>query len=341
MNDADLLSEVLSSNVAASNAAGVLKAQYKELQVFGNLTSYSMQQTLHTCPRMFQIAKLEATLPTPDDYIESDNADFAFGHAVGAGVATFDETHDLDKAMWSCFLAWDIDLFARKERRPNRPEPNKTYHHAVWAIKRYAQFCAEELDLQDYEVVKNEATIAVDFENGHFYVGHIDTLLRSRQSGRYKVKENKTTGFSTVDPALYSNSDQALSYSLVVDAIGATEYDVLYTVYSTTAEQWMAFEFTKDVLAKVEWLQDQTFIHSAIDQYEEKDFFPKRGANCIQYGRRCKYYESCDFTSRTVYGKTFRDLRKLRNLSELEEIEHIDYAFTWSELVQRQKEKLA
>jgi len=340
--DADL-AEILSSNVgtAAKNAAGVRKDSYRDLVAFGNVTSYSMQQLLHTCPRLFQLQKLEAAMHQESigDYLEEDNVDFAFGHAVGAGVATFDETRDLEKAIWAAFLAWDIDLFAEKERNPGRPAPNKSFHHAIWALKVYQTFFYEETDLADYKVVRNEATIAVDFENGHFYVGHIDTLLQKEVTGLYKVKENKTTVYSTVQPALYSNSDQALSYALVIDALGAAEYEVLYTVYSTSEMRWMAFEFSKDSLQKAEWLQDQTFTHSNIDLYEDKNFFPKRGSSCIQFGKTCKFYESCDYDSERVYGRKYSDLRRLQSFDELELIEHIDYKFTWSEIINRQKER--
>lgn len=336
--------ELLASNLtdkASSNSKLVLKNNYRDLQKFGNVTSYSMQQGLHTCPRLFQISKMEADMPQASDYIEEDNPDFAFGHAVGAGVATYDETQDLDQAMWACFLAWNIDLFARKEKKERRPDPNKSYAHACWAVKMYATFYEEELCLQEYEVVKNEATIAVDFENGHFYVGHIDTLLRSRDTGQYKVKENKTTVYTNVHPSLYSNSEQALSYALVVDTVGASEYSVLYCIYSSSEMRWMSYEFHKDTLAKAQWLQDQAFIHSTIDMYEDHNFFPKRGGSCSnQFGKPCKYYESCDFDSAKVYGKNYSALRKLGSLAELEEIEHIDYAFTWSEIVARQKENL-
>lgn len=340
-SNADILADVLDSNLGDTtrSAYAVRKDNYQQLVAFGNVTSYSMQSVLRQCARKFQLLKLQADCNDREE--REPNCDFAFGHAVGAGVAVFDATGDLDKAMWAAFLAWNIDLLEEAPRKENRPAPNKSFHHALWALQTYKTFREESTDLPEYDVVKTEATIVVDFEDGHYYTGHIDELLRHRETGKFKVKENKTTVYSTVDPAQYANSDQALSYSVVVDAAGDSEYDVLYTIYSSTEQRWIQFEFTKTPLAKAEWLQGQLFIHSEIDTYKEHNFFPKNGASCISFGRRCEFYESCDFNSKRVFGKTFVDLKRIESVEELAEIEGADYVVKWSDLVKNQQSKLA
>lgn len=338
MDNDDVLTDLLGSDVkAATNAAfGVRKDNYQQLVAIGNLTSYSMQQVLHTCPRKFQLMKLGADSNTETE--KEVNCDFAFGHAVGAGVAVYDQTRDMKQAIWAAFLAWNIDLFEEAPPKPKRPAPNKSFWHAVWALKVYETFFEEETDLADYEVVKLEATIGVDLENGYFYSGHIDEILQSKSTGRFKVKENKTTVYATVDPAMYANQDQALSYAIVVDSLGAAEYEVLYTVYSSTEQRWMQFEFVKGPLSKAEWLQGQAFVASDIEQYSEHNFFPKRGSGCISFGRRCEHFETCDFNSERVFGKRYDGLRRIESLSELDAIETLDFKMTWSEIVQRQKD---
>ena len=189
-------------------------------------------------------------------------------------------------------------------------------------------------------MVKQEAVLAVDFEDGHFYVGHIDELLINKHTGSYLVKENKTTGMATVDPCLYSNSDQALSYSVVVDMLGAASYDVLYTIYSSSRQEWVQFSFVKSANSKAEWLQDQLFLHQQRDDYKEADFFPKRGASCFSYMKRCELYECCDLSTKTVFGASFSELPRIQTLAQLSEIEHIDYATTMSAIVARQHAKL-
>jgi hypothetical protein len=335
-----ILNELLGSAIStgSSTANLVRKDDYSRLVAFRNVTSFSMEATLHACPRKFQLLKLGADC---NDAVEREgNPDFAFGHAVGAGVATFDRTHDLNSAIWSAFLAWNLDLFASKERKDNRPDPKKSFHHAVWALYLYKEFYFSESDLAEYEVVREEATIAVDFENGYFYVGHIDELLKHRDTGYFKVKENKTTVYGTVDPALYSNSDQGLSYSLVIDSVGASEYSVVYCIYSATEQRWMTMEFTKTALQKVEWLQDHAMIYSTIDMYSDADFFPKRGANCISFGRRCEYYETCDFDTKQVFGKRFGELESAESFASLEAIKPFDFKFKWSEILATQKGNL-
>jgi len=324
--------------VASSAAAAVQKTNYKRLQAFQNVTSYSMQQDFHACPRYFQFMKMRADLAVENEEPEEARGSitFAFGHAVGAGVAVYDQTHDRDKAIFAALLAWDIDLLAEYEQAPGKRKKLESFHHAIWAIMQYPIFLEDETDLHDYEVLKLEATIAVDFENGSYYIGHVDELLRNRFTGRLKVKENKTSGFANIDPALYSNSDQALSYSVVTGVHGASEYEVLYTIYSKPEQRWIAMDFVKSPHAKLEWLQGQAFLSSEIEMYAERDFFPKRGGSCLRFGRRCSLYEECDLSTVKIFKKRFDELPKCESFEDLDVIEHLDYRVTWSDIVKNQ-----
>lgn len=309
---------------------------YQELQSFGNLSSYSMDSVFNACPRKYQMKKLQAANGTSQ---RMNSPTFAFGHAVGAGVATYDETQDLRAAIWSAFLAWDIPLDDVEFNKAGKAT-GKSFHEAVWALYNYQTFYQEETSLADYEMVKVEAVLAVDFEDGHYYVGHIDELLVNKHTGHFLVKENKTTGMSSVDPCLYSNSDQALSYSIVVDMLGAASYDVLYTIYSSARQEWIQFSFVKSANSKAEFLQDQLFLHQQRDDYMASNFFPKRGASCFSFMRRCEHYESCDMKMDNMFGADFKDLPRIQSFDQLAEIEAIDYATTLSAIVARQQQKL-
>lgn len=312
---------------------------YAHMQSHGNVRSYSTTNTFHACPREFALGKLRNATGNSN---RETNVTFAFGHSVGAGVATYDETQDLDKAIWSAFLSWDVELLAEevKTRGGREYKTGKSFAEAIWALEHYAQFHQTETDLPDYEVVKNEATIAIDFEDGHFYTGHIDTLMRNRYTGKYRVKENKTTSFAAVDPALYGNSDQALSYSVVIDMLGGSDYSVLYTIYSTSEKRWIQFEFVKNALHKSEWLQDQLLINQNIDSYKQLNFFPKRGANCIRFMRRCKEYETCGLDFASQFGINYSELPAAQNLEALDSIEKIDYSYKLSDIINTQKSSL-
>lgn len=336
MSNSSFLDEVLDSKVDdKSTAQKVRKDNYRQLVRFQNVTSYSMQQTLHTCPRKFQLMKMRADNERFETEQEG-NPDFAFGHAVGAGVAEYDKTLDINKAIFAAFLAWNIDLDATGQRKESGRDPKKSFPHAVWALKLYEEFHREE-GLAEYEVEIVEATIAVDMEDGNFYVGHIDELLKNRETGRRKIKENKTTVYDSVDPAMYANSDQALSYSVVVSATGETEYDVFYCIYSSTSQRWIRMDFTKTALSKAEWLQGQLLVNSEIEDYTRINFFPKRGSGCINFGRRCEFYEGCDFNTERVFGKKFDDLDAADSFADIEAIEALDYAFKFSDLVGQQE----
>lgn len=311
--------------------------QYDALTANKNLRTYSTGNVLHDCPRKYQIKKLQAALGVAE---RVNSPTFAFGHAVGAGVAIFDAAQDLRAAIFQAFLAWDIDLLEEEVNKQGK-KTGKSFFEAVWALYAYRTFWEEETPLREYEVIKIEATIAVDFEDGHFYAGHIDELLRHRDTGQYLVKENKTTGMRNIDAAMYSNSDQALSYAIVIDMLGGTEYAVLYTVYSSSEQRWVSFSFVKSSVKKAEWIQDQLLINQQLDSYEALNFFPKRGGSCMNFNRRCELYERCDLVSPAVWdGKTYTDLPRILTLEDLNKIETIDYATTLSQIVQRQKEKL-
>jgi hypothetical protein len=315
----------------------VVKDNYHQLVALPNVTSYSMQQTFHGCPKKFELAKLRAATNAPET--REANVTFAFGHAVGAGVAKYDETLDIREAIWEAFIAWDVDLLEVEEKHGKKT--GKSIHEAIWALYVWKQFHAEETDLGEFAVVQAEATMVVDFEDGHYYIGHIDELLQHEATGRLRVKENKTTAMVNIDTASYSNSDQGLSYSILADMLGETEYEVLYTVYSTAEREWRQFSFVKSAAKKAEWIQDQLLQHAQQDQYSELKFFPKRGNNCMAYNRRCPEYELCDINSKLRFGMHFEEIPRVTSIEEINAIETIHYSTTLSEIVARQQARLA
>lgn len=341
MNATDILDNLFSGAPAVNTATKVLKDNYSQLVAHGNLSSYSMQGVLHACPRKYQIKKLQAATGTSE---RIQSVTFSFGHSVGAGVAEYDATLDLDAAIWAAFLAWDIDLLEIETKgtyADGTGKPTgKSFAMAIWALQKYQVFVDEETNLRDYETVKIEANIAIDFEDGHWYSGHIDELLQHRETGSFLVKENKTTGLRTVDPSLYANSDQALSYAVVIDMLGGNEFEVLYTIYSSAAQEWIQHRFVKSSVKKASWLQDQLLMHQQLDSYIELDFFPMRGASCFDYMRKCEYFGRCDMDQSGVFGVKFADLAKVTSVDQLSTIEQVDYFTTLSAIVARQQAKL-
>ena len=142
MNATDILDNLFSGAPAVNTATKVLKDNYSQLVAHGNLSSYSMQGVLHACPRKYQIKKLQAATGTSE---RIQSVTFSFGHSVGAGVAEYDATLDLDAAIWAAFLAWDIDLLEIEtkgpllvmypsDKYPKELRTHTTYGKQVWAL---------------------------------------------------------------------------------------------------------------------------------------------------------------------------------------------------------------
>lgn len=316
---------------------------YRRLTASGNVTSYSKLAALHKCPRAYELDQLDANSPT---LVESNsiNLDFAFGHAVGAGIQTYAATQSLVAAQFAGFMAWKADWDAEKTDAKGNSK-GKSLTWAMVAIEKFGYFYQRELS--DFEVVTlpngnpaTELSFAVDMENGFYHFGHIDTLLRSKSTGRLAVWEGKTTGFETVDEALYANSSQALSYSVVVDAIAkslnysGTDYEVIYVVYSSTSRDFQLLPFGKSRTQRAEWLQDVLLDHASIKQYDAIKFYPKRGESCYNSGfkQRCKHFGSCTMSNSSLHPSTV-----VKQLTTIEDVEAVDFKFTLSELVEAQK----
>lgn len=335
MNTIEDMEALLSMSIDAmpDTVVKVGKSQYHQLIQHRNLRTYSTTEKLHDCPRLFERMKLDAFVAQTE---RANNSTFAFGHAVGAGVAEFDRTGDRRAAIWAAFLAWDVDLL--EENRKIGGKGGESFFEAVWALYAYEAWYQDNI-MRDYDVIAVEATVLVDLEDGSYYSGHVDELLRSKSTGAYLVKENKTDGSATIDPAKYSNSDQALGYSVVIDMLGASEYGVMYVVYSKQEQTWHDFMFIKGANSKAEWIQDQLLLNQQVDHYAELNFFPKRGSSCIKYGRRCPYYERCDMDTKSVYGITFDELPRVTGADTIHAIEKVDYFTTMTDIVKRQQQR--
>lgn len=284
---------------AADQAKATSKKSYREAYGYLNVTSNSQQDNLHNCPRFWRIEKLP--LPTQQaGFLGDENLDFAFGHAVGAGVQAYLATLNKQAALFACFLSWNVDYFMHHEKKM------KSAPEAALAVLKFINYWNENW-ADEWEIATfngkpaTEYTFFIDAENGFFHAGHIDVILRHKITGHYLILELKTTSMKGVDEALYANSGQALGYSVVLDKLvdnldEVARYEVLYMAYSSTSRGWQAFPFTKTRSQRVEWLQDLLLDHTTINTYHKLRFFPKRGSNCVKFNRRCKYFGLCDMT---------------------------------------------
>lgn len=318
-----------------SIAALTAEKDYDALQAFPNTTSYSALQNLHACPRKFQLQKAKAARRTGS----LQNIDFAFGHAVGAGIQAWQVARlsmnagaALDVALLNAMLAWKAPFDACIEKK------KKSLWEACHAVMLYPDFY--EMTQGDWNVLvlpsgkpAVELAISIDFENGYRHYMHIDCILHNSLSGKLAIQENKTHGFRSVEPAIYANSSQALSYAVAIDQLSEdTSFEVFYNCYSSPEREWELLPFSKSTAQKAEWLADLQLDHAAIATYRKMNFYPKRGESCFDFMRRCEFYGECNLTS---------TLPQVADLPADREAEEVDFAFTLSQILATQRARIS
>jgi hypothetical protein len=337
-------SETAAIGEAKAISANTASKAYRRLTSSSNVTSYSLLTKLHECPRAYELDKLQANHPSSAVDSGSSNLDFAYGHAVGAGIQTYAATGSVTASIFAAMLAWKAPWDAEKVSRAGKPT-GKSLALAVLAVEKFSHWWAE--NMQDWEIVvlpsgkkAVELAFAVDFENGKYHFGHIDAVLRNKHTNTLAVWEGKTTSFQDVNEAMYANSGQALGYSVVVDAISkqigadGTEYEVLYIVYSSSSREFQLLPFGKSRTQRAAWLQDVLLDHASISTYERISFYPSRGESCLnRFGGTCKWFGQCTMKSSSLFPGV-----ELAVLSDVDSVEALDFKFKLSELVAAQQQ---
>ncbi|MGL4484305.1 MAG: PD-(D/E)XK nuclease family protein, partial [Anaerovoracaceae bacterium] len=203
------------------------------------LLSHSSIETLHSCPRKFEIYR-NNFLPK-----EQGTVDTAFGHAVGVGIQELlilqkardevdfgmadDDTErlysmlsDYQLAVWKMFLSWEAPIDEVK------PKAKKGFHTACLAVETYMHQLLPALASTDWELAyfndkpAVELGFIVSLPNGYYYRGYVDAVLVNHIEKRFRVLEIKTTGLSVVDIAQYKNSFQGVGYGVILDKLAAS-----------------------------------------------------------------------------------------------------------------------
>lgn len=334
----DIESLKLQGNPVAEIAGETTDKEYIQLHRYRNVISNSILAGLHACPRKLIQEKLEAAGSMELTRERAPNIDFVFGHSVGAGAQTLLTFERLDYALYAALISWRAPFDFGKEDYLKRKK--KTIERAVIAVESFSYF--RNSVLEDWELFylpsgKPAVEISFCIDLGKTkYFGHIDSILRNKRTHRIAIGEFKTSGYANPDDAAYRNSGQALGYAVVLDAIvgGLADYDVNYIVYSAPEQEWIFFPFAKSVSSKMEWIQDRLIDSGHLEQYFQLEHFPKNGANCLMFNRRCQFYGSCDLV----------DKEKMRELPALDSVDNmnypVDYYFHIDELVNRQLENV-
>lgn len=293
----DNLSAILDDETAGEPFSGPLfepgyegKIDYRIRQL-----SYSSSLTLHTCPRRYQLYKLRTVHRTQDS--EKQSVTFAYGHVVGEAIQLILAGATEEEVILRMFLGWYPDLLAEDEKA------KKSFWSAVVAAKRF--FAIRSTILAEYELVYHdgkpatELSFVINFPDAFRYRGHVDAVLRHVSTGRIMVLECKTTGARNVNPATYKNSAQAIGYSIVLDSLfpDLSSYDVLYLIYQTHSQEYLAWPFEKTYLQRALWIRELLLDIESIKMYEAAGVYPMHGESCFSFMRECEYINSCTMST--------------------------------------------
>ena len=292
--------------------------------------SYSSINTLHSCPRKFQLYKLRTTYR--EEERSKQTITFAFGHVVGEAIQLALEGWEEDRVIFQMFMSWHTDLLAQDDKG------KKSFWDSIIALKRFNSLRASGF-LDDYELVQYqekaacELSFCINFPDGFRYRGFVDAVLRHRITGAILVLECKTTGSATVNPATYKNSAQAIGYSIVLDSLfpDLSSYDVLYLVYQTKGQEYITFPFTKTYLQRALWIRELMLDIEMIKMYEQAGVYPMHGESCFSFFSECEYINSC--TMSTQY------LTKPATEKDLDSTEY-QVTLTLGDLLSTQMEKI-
>jgi hypothetical protein len=294
--------------------------------------SYSSLTTLHSCPRKFELYKKNSKEQLVDDGGSSDIT-FAFGHAVGDGLAaSFKSDATENSIIWDLFKSWNCDLEARDDKR------NKNFYKAVFAVQKFIALRRAGF-LKDYDLVYHngkpaiELGFCINFPDGFKLRGYVDVVLRNRITGEVVVLECKTTSQSNINPAIYKNSSQAIGYSVVLDVLfpKLSSYKVIYIVYETKAMEWKELSFSKSYLQRALWIRELLLDIETIKMYEEATIYPMRGENCFNFYRECEYLNLCTLST--------QHLTTPEPTEEDRKVEVFDINITLADMIQSQLSK--
>lgn len=277
--------------------------------------SHSSILALHECPRKFELYRLGAVAEVIIEESPIESLTFLYGHIVGEGIQLALQNQTEDQIIWSSFLRWNLDLFARDDKR------NKDFWQAITAVKKFI-YQVRNGELADYDLVyfdgkpAVELSFIIELPGGFKYRGFLDAALQHRYTQEVVVLENKTTGATTFNQAQYKNSFQAIGYSVVLDHIfpALSSYKVLYAAYLTKQEDFVTVMFEKTLLQRAVWLQELLIETHTIELYARANLFPRHGESCFRFNRECQYFHCCHMSTEHMVAPLTQDT--LDKLSE-------------------------
>jgi hypothetical protein len=283
--------------------------------------SYSSRLLLDSCPRKYQLKKLGADIEYQDT--QDELITFEFGKLVGYGIQLVFMGISRENIFLACFEFWILELNTESTRH------KKSFWYALIAIDKFIGMRQQGF-LADYDILyynsqpAAELSFLVDFGDGFNERGFLDLVLEHRLTGEVITVELKTDSSKVpIHEAKYQNSTQPLGYSVLLDHIkpGLNSYTVLYIIYLSEKFEYQAFQFTKSIKQKAEWLNSIVMDIERIKLYSSYNFWPKHGQSCLAWNKPCKYFNRCHMSDKLL-------LRPITKQQELEVLKDNEETYT-------------
>lgn len=296
--------------------------------------SYSRFNTLHSCPRKFQLKELKQQRSS------FESVDMSYGTAFGAGVQEMFRSGSVERALTAALGAWDYtefeDMYGKKH--------DKSFWMCCESLEVFHQFQFQQLyaeyDLATIEGRKGiELFVYIGIGESYSYQVHIDLVLANRESGALAVMEIKTSGMAQQE-ANWGNSEQTLGYYAIIETL-SRRYNLLmeprvYYLTQTTGKLQDAYAnrgfnifcYEKEMSNSANFVQNLLTNIAVIEVYLDNEHFPKRGNSCVTYNRPCEFYGTCDMDSllnaATTHGEIYESMK----------IDDCDFVIDLNEMIQ-------
>lgn len=296
--------------------------------------SHSSMELLRACPRKFEIYKMLQSQKDSADDIHS-----ICGKSFGIGMQEWLKTGKVEAGIWEAYKIWNQGLGLEME------DKKKSFWKVINHIQKLPYTWKERQELNGWELVyfqhptrgripTCELSFQIILSENFVWRGFIDAVLQHPLSGEYAVLENKTTGWNTLHPAQWQNSNQGASYAAVLDKIlGIRTYNVKYFIAQFPSLHQEVYNFPKSEASRLEWIADMSLECQRIETYRAARHFPKHGQNCFNYNRPCGYFGVCELPKHVI-GKY--DIAKADYVEPAEDKFQYDYTFTIEELLERE-----
>jgi hypothetical protein len=322
---------------------------------YGNRTykglSYSRLSDFHSCARLYELQYVLG-LAT-----RVDSNTFSYGHAVAAGVQSILQGESLELALFHCMAFWSVDIDDYGTAKELKAK--KIFGYAIQAVEIfYNQYNDSSTEIyqrlaglevavfnQNSGIARKavELTFKIKLVDDFEYEGHIDVVMYCPRRNKFFVLELKTTSFNNPSPAQYQNSNQALGYSIVIDAASESyknidsSFDVIYLIYSSTKQEYTIYNFTKNYAQRANWLNSLIFDISYLSMLMESGVqFPTNGASCFNFFTPCHWIDKCTKDNSVL----IEYAPKVKEKEQFKELASYDLEFTLEYLLEVQQRNI-